>query len=99
MFRGGREASIILSREKLANKGGSRVAKSQLSGGNSGRYSKRTPTLAPSAASTLVRRGRTVAVARSSVHQGDDELTTGLFTYLFLDDPATPDRQAGPGSP
>jgi uncharacterized protein (TIGR00369 family) len=49
------------------------------------------------ARATLVRRGRTVAVARSSVHQGDDELTTGLFTYLFLDAPEASDR--GPGAP
>ena len=34
--------------------------------------------------STMVRRGRTVAVVRSDVLQGDAHVVTGLFTYVIL---------------
>ena len=36
------------------------------------------------ARSTMLRRGRTVAVVRSDVWQGETHLLTGLFTYVIL---------------
>jgi uncharacterized protein (TIGR00369 family) len=34
--------------------------------------------------STMVRRGRTVAVVRTDVFQGDTHVVTGIFTYVIL---------------
>jgi acyl-coenzyme A thioesterase PaaI-like protein len=36
------------------------------------------------ARSTMLRRGRTVAVVRSDVHQGETHVLTGLFTDVIL---------------
>lgn len=36
------------------------------------------------ARSSVVRRGRTVAVVRADVHQGETHVLTGLFTYVLL---------------
>ena len=36
--------------------------------------------------STIVRRGRTVAVVRAEVHQGASHVLEGLFTYIVLRD-------------
>ena len=40
------------------------------------------------ARSAMVRRGRTVAVVRSDVWQGETHLLTGLFTYVILPKPS-----------
>lgn len=43
------------------------------------------------ARSTLVRRGRRVAVCDVEVHQGEKIVAKGLFTYLLFDDAAARD--------